>query len=98
MQAGNEPKLAECWEGLFTLTKKNSPLSYGVHIQLLKKYNRDSEQTRVCRVTSVFEADTTHDDIVTRYSEADIVEQQLQDSQTKDIDDLLKDYSDVMTS
>ena len=52
-------KLSESWEGPFTVTKRNSPLSYAidtgdrklpsVHIQLMKKYDREVEQKRVGR-------------------------------------------------
>ena len=101
-------KLSESWEGPFTVTKKNSPLSYGidtrdrkiplVHVQLMKRYDREQEHVKVRRVMSVLESDTDHDDILSRYSETEIVERQLKDSQKSDIDNLLSKYQDVMTS
>ena len=104
---GMNLKLSESWEGPYAVTKRNSPLSYAintgdrhiqsVHVQLMKKYHQESDNSRVSRVTSVFEPDTTHDDILTRYSEAEVVEQELLESQKKDIDDLLQLYPDVMT-
>ena len=97
-------KLAESWEGPFTVTKKNSPLSYSidtgdrkipsVHVQLIKKY----QKAQVGRVTSVFQQDTTSDNIVDRYSEASVQTQELRDSQNKDIQELVDRYKDVLTS
>ena len=46
----------------------------------------------------MFEADTAQDDIVNRYSEAEIQEQQLQASQKKDIDDIVNEYPEVITN
>ena len=65
---GINTKLAESWEGPYTVVKRNSPLSYkintedrvipSVHVQLLKKYLTRSDNPKVTRVTSVFEPDT----------------------------------------
>ena len=100
-------KLAESWDGPFTVTRKNSPLSYAidtggrkipsVHIQLMKSCNRDEQNSIVKRVTSVFESDTPQDDILNRFSEANIVKRTLRDSQSSDIETILSDYNDVMT-
>ena len=101
-------KLAESWDGPFTVTRKNSPLSYAidtggrkipsVHIQLMKSCNRDEQNSIVKRVTSVFESDTPQDDILNRFSEANIVKRTLRDSQSSDIETILSDYNDVMTN
>ena len=64
----------------------------------MKKYHRDEEANRVNRVTSVFEADTVQDDILNRYSKAEIVERSLIDSQTREIDSILSEYKDVITN
>ena len=65
-------KLEETWDGPFTITRVNSPLSYAVdfgyrkspsiHVQLLKRF-QPQEETRVARVTSVLEPDGPTDDI-----------------------------------
>ena len=91
-------KLAERWEGSFTVKKKNSPLSYdidtgdrripSVHIQLMKRYDREQEQTKLGRITSVFEPDTDQENILSRYSEAEIVDRKMKKSQQSDIDSL----------
>ena len=101
-------KLSESWEGPFTIIKKNSPLSYSVdtgdrkipsvHIQLMKRYDRQIEQQKVARVTSVFESDTEQDDITSRYSEAEVVERELGEEQKLELQNILDTYSDVMTS
>ena len=79
-KAGLNTKLAENWEGPYTVTRKNSPLSYridtgdrvilSVHIQLLKMFMPRKTEPRVTRVTSVFEPDTPSDTLEHRYSEA----------------------------
>jgi len=75
-------KLEETWDGPFKIAKRNSPLSYSVdtgsrklqsvHVQLIKRYNRQEEALTVARATSVFEPDSTHDDITDRYAEVKI--------------------------
>ena len=92
---GMNLKLSDSWEGLFTVTKKNSPLSYAVntgdrkipsvHIQLIKKYNQDTDNLKKNRVTSVFEPDTLQDDILEKYSEVVVAGEQLADKQAQDI-------------
>jgi len=54
-------KLDETWEGPFKITKKNSPLSYGVdtgsrklqsvHVKLMKSYNKQEDTLTVGRAT-----------------------------------------------
>ena len=105
---GMNLKLTESWEGPFTVTKKNSPLSYtvdlgdrrihSVHVQLMKKYNRETQQNRVNRLTSVFEADTQTDNILMRYAEVHIGEQQLHETEIQQVQKLLDKYPDVMTT
>ena len=63
----------------------------------MKRYNREQEQTKVGRVTSVFEPDTDQNDILSRYSEAEIVDRKLKESQQSDIDSLLQQFPDVLT-
>jgi len=77
-------KLQDSWEGPFTVYKRNSSLSYGVdtkdrkltavHIQLMKKYERNGENPNVNRATSVFEPDEDKDDITDRYAEVKVTE------------------------
>jgi len=94
----------ESWEGLFTITARNSPLSYkvnmgdrklsSVHIQLLKRYDRPKQ---VERVTSVLEGDTELANITTRYSEAKVGAQQLQPDQEQQLQILLTKHKEVLT-
>ena len=105
---GMNLKLFDSWESPYTVTKRNSPLSYAintgdrhipsVHVQLMKRYLRENDTERVNRVISVFEGDTADDEIVATYAETTIVEQELQQSQTADIDKVLSKYADVMTA
>ena len=100
-------KLSDSREGPFKITKRNSPLSYSidtgdrripsVHIQLIKAYNRE-EDVMVSRVTSVFEPDKPGDDILERYAEAHISDSELSDKQKEDLDRVLSNFTDVMTS
>ena len=63
-----------------------------------KKYERDNDTERVNRVTSVLEGDTPDDDISTRFTETQVMQRELQQSQQRDIDNLLDKYKDVMTA
>jgi len=92
-------KLEGSWEGPYVVLKKNSSLSYGidtgeckipsVHIQLLKKYhNNDEETPKVGRATSVFEPDGVRDDILDRYAQVNILGDSLDDKQKSDIAEL----------
>ena len=49
-------------------------------------------------MTSVFKCDTDHDDITSRYSEAEVVERDLGQEQKSDLHIFLSTYPDVMTS
>ena len=49
-------------------------------------------------MTSVFKCDTDHDDITSRYSEAEVVERDLGQEQKSDLHILLSTYPDIMTS
>ena len=100
-------KLSDSSEGSYTVTKRNSPLSYvidtgdrqipSVHIQLMKSYNRE-DNVRVSRVMSVFDPDNPEDGILARYAEAHIGEADLSDSQKQNLDNALAIFPDVMTS
>jgi len=69
------------------------PLSYGidqgdrkvpsVHVQMLKAYHQEESNTRIARVTSVFEPDND-DDISDGYAEASISGDELSIAQIKD--------------
>jgi len=48
-----------------------------VHIQLLKKYNRSEDVSKVNRATSVIEPDEEGDDIIDRYAEVKIKSDEL---------------------
>ena len=65
-----------------------------MHVQLIKKY----QKAKVGRVTSIFQQNTTSDNIVYRYSEASVQTQALRDSQNKDIQKLVDRYKDILTS
>ena len=52
----------------------------------------------VSRVTSVFEPDKPGDDILERYAEAHISDSELSDKQKEDLDRVLSNFTDVMTS
>ena len=68
-----------------------------VHIQLIKKYNRDHDKPRVGRVTSVFERDSSEDDILDRYSEVTASGNELEEQQAQDIRNMEERYSDILT-
>ena len=101
-------KLSDSWEGPFVVYKKNSPLSYSVdigdrklgsvHVQLLKRYDKSVDTPQIRRVTSVLEGDKGDDEITTRYSEAELIEQELDLKQKEDIDRLLGKHDDVLTA
>ena len=88
-------KLAESWEGPYTVVKRNSPLSYGIdtgdrnipsmHVQLLKQFREHLDCPKVARVTSVFEPDTDTDGILDRYAEVNVVGDELQGKQAADV-------------
>ena len=98
-------KLSESWEGPFVVSHKYSPLSYtvdmgdrklgSVHVQLMKRYERAKE---VKRVTSVLEGDTGSDDITERFSEAKVSQRLLEQTQQGDLDKILEQYKDVLTT
>jgi len=100
-------KLEECWEGPFTITKKNSPVSYGVdtgvrrlasvHVQLLKKYLRNAENLKVGRATSVMEPDTEKDDILDRFAEVKVKGDSLSKDQEGEIERLIQKYSHTLS-
>ena len=106
-KAGLNTKLAESWEGPYTVTRKNSPLSYridtgdrvipSVHIQLLKKFIPRKTEPRVTRVTSVFEPDTPSDTLEYRYSEARVRGVDAQGKQAQDIAKWEEDFKDTLT-
>ena len=106
MKPGRNLKLADSWEGPYMVMKRNSPLSYvinpgdrqipSVHVQLMKKHQRDKD--KVSRITSVLEGDTCTDEIVTRYAETKVTQDQLEPNQTAEIDKLLGKYEDVLTT
>ena len=84
-------KLEDTWDGPFTITKVNSPLSYAVdfgyrkspsiHAQLLKQF-QPQEERRVARVTSVLEPDGPEDDIRDRLAGVEVVKGTMTDAET----------------
>ena len=104
---GVTTKLEESWEGPFTITKVNSPLSYGVdfglrkspsvHIQQLKPYHKPVDEIVVGRVTSVLEEDTLQDDIRNRMTETKVTPTSLTEEQLLQIKQIEDDFSDTLT-
>ena len=104
---GINTKLAESWEGPYTVVKRNSPLSYkintgdrvipSVHVQLLKKYLTRSDNPKVTRVTSVFEPDTDKYAILDRYSEVKVSEEGLDGKQAADVRGWETGFQDILT-
>jgi len=99
--------LEESWERPYTVTKKNSPLSYAidtgervipsVHIQLLKRFVRNGEVLRVERATTVLEPDEEGDKITGRYTEIKIEGEDLDASQQKYIEEINKEFETTLT-
>ena len=91
--------------GPFTITKVNSPLSYGVdfgyrkapsiHVQLLKQYHQPDPV--VARVTSVLEPDQPKDDIRERLAEVEIAPATMTVEQQQQIKEIENKYSNILT-
>ena len=100
---GLDHKLCESWVGPGTVVKVNSQVSYKVqtpdrliptvHVQQMKAAH---SQDKVRRVTSMLEEDSQTDDITDRYAEANIREQQLQETQKAQLQQVLETYSEVL--
>ena len=98
-------KLEDTWDGPFTITKVNSPLSYGVdfgyrkapsiHVQLLKKFHQPDQV--VARVTSVLEPDQPTDDIRDRLAETEVPSATLTEKQKKQIEEVETQYKEILT-
>ena len=98
-------KLEDTWDGPFTITKVNSPLSYGVdygykkaqsvHVQLLKVFHEPD--TVVARVTSVLEPDQPNDDIRERLAEVEITPTTMTEEQQQQIKEIENKYSNILT-
>ena len=98
-------KLEDSWDGPFTVTKVNSPLSYGidfgykraqsVHVQLLKRYREP--ETVIARVTSVLEPDQPSDDIRERLAEVEVPARELNEQQKQQITDIEEQYREILT-
>ena len=99
-------KLEETWDGPFTITRVNSPLSYAVdfgyrkspsiHVQLLKRF-QPKEETRVARVTSVLEPDGPTDDIRDRLASVEVEHGEMTSTQKRDVEAIEKSYSNILT-
>jgi len=101
-------KLETSWEGPFTITRKNSPLSYAVdvgdrtipsvHISLLKRYLREKEVATISRATTVMESDTKSDDIGQRYAEVKVSgSEELTKEQRVELEVILGRYRNTLT-
>jgi len=100
-------KLQESWEGPYKVTRRKGPLSYSVdtgertipsvHVQLLKKFERNSEVARIERATKVLEPDEEDDDITDRYTETVVEGDTLTESQKEDIRSICEEFSSTLT-
>jgi len=101
-------KLEESWQGPFTISKKNSLLSYAVdvgdrvipsvHIQLLKRYtDNEQDRVRVERATVVLDPDQPGDNITDRYAELVVKGNELTREQKCDVAKICEEYSDTLT-
>jgi len=63
----------------------------------MKKYERNSENPKVSRATSVFEPDNEKDDITNRYAEATITENKLSEEQESEIEQLVQKHKQTLT-
>jgi len=68
-----------------------------VHVQLMKKYNKQENTLTVGRATSVFEPDSTRDDITDRYAEVKVTGDKLSDKQQSGIDKLMDKHKQMLT-
>ena len=106
-KAGLNTKLANSWEGPFTIERRNSPLSYrvntgdrvipSVHIQLLKEFIPREDEPRVNRVTSVLQPDTVEDRLDDQYAEAKISGSVVDETRARDIASWEADFRDILT-
>jgi len=107
-KAGLCGKLETSWSGPYRITKKNSPVSYGVdigdrkipsvHVSLLKRYQQQGEVVTVARTTTVMDEDTEGDDIAERYSEVKVSGgDELSKGQRSQVDEILDKYQDTLT-
>ena len=101
-KSGMNLKLSESWLGPYTITKKNSPVSYkvdtgsrviqSVHIQLLKQYMQSDENLLVKRVTMVLEPDTDSDSMDQRYAEVVLSGKEEDPNRESDIREWLEEF------
>jgi len=107
-KAGLCGKLESSWSGPYTVIKQNSPLSYSidmgdrkvpsVHVSLLKKYIRESENVKISRATTVLDSDTSEDDVSERYTEVEVSGSgDLEEVQKKQLEEVLDRFSGTLT-
>jgi len=99
-------KLQQSWEGPYVVKRRNSlscTIDTGervipsVHVQLLKKFEVNSEVAKVDRATTVLEPDEPGDEITDRFAEVVVQGDSLSESQEKDIENLCLEFSSTLT-
>ena len=63
----------------------------------MNQCQHDSDNIKINRVKSVFESDTKQDDILDRYSEMTVQEQELPTDQARDIQSIVDKFQNILT-